>query len=288
MWENMMEWGFERTSFFQRERGMVMNIRKNIRVVRELVRLRFQNVMMFRLGFFGPFFVDGSLFLVQLLVFEAVYGNVEQIGGWGKGEMILYIGTFSLLNAVNMVVYFFGVIGIPGKIKSGEMDLYLTKPISPLLRLTFEKINPGSIPLVIMSVVIILYGAASAGVVWNLKVIVRYCFWVLLMQVLYYDMEVIIRSISFFVISTAKLERIEEAGIEICMQLPGTVYYGVYKLIFCVILPYGIMATIPVKSLIGECNAQVAVYGILLVLLFSVLTGLTWKKGIRHYNSASS
>ena len=288
MWENMMEWGFERTSFFQRERGMVMNIRKNLRVVRELVRLRFQNVMMFRLGFFGPFFVDGSLFLVQLLVFEAVYGNVEQIGGWGKGEMILYIGTFSLLNAVNMVVYFFGVIGIPGKIKNGEMDLYLTKPVSPLLRLTFESINPGSVPLVIMSVVIIMYGAVSARVVWNLQVIAGYSFWVLLMLVLYYDMEVLIRSISFFVISTAKLERIEEAGIEICMQLPGTVYYGVYKLIFCVILPYGIMATIPVKSLIDECNAQVAVYGILLVLLFSVLTGLTWKKGIRHYNSASS
>lgn len=288
MWENMMEWGFERTSFFQRERGMVMNIRKNIRVVRELVRLRFQNVMMFRLGFFGPFFVDGSLFLVQLLVFEAVYGNVEQIGGWGKGEMILYIGTFSLLNAVNMVVYFFGVIGIPGKIKSGEMDLYLAKPVSPLLRLTFESINPGSVPLVIMSVVIIMYGAVSARVVWNLQVIAGYSFWVLLMLVLYYDMEVLIRSISFFVISTAKLERIEEAGIEICMQLPGTVYYGIYKLIFCVILPYGIMATIPVKSLIGECDLQVVIYGVFMVLIFSLLTGLVWKMGIRKYNSASS
>lgn len=279
----MMEWGFERM-----KKGMVMNIRKNIRVVRELIRLRFQNIMMFRLGFFGPFFVDGSLFLVQLLVFEAVYGNVEQIGGWGKGEMILYIGTFSLLNAVNMVVYFFGVIGIPGKIKSGEMDLYLTKPVSPLLRLTFESINPGSIPLVIMSVVIIMYGAACAGVVWNLQVIAGYSFWVLLMLVLYYDMEVLIRSISFFVISTAKLERIEEAGIEICMQLPGTVYYGIYKLIFCVILPYGIMATIPVKSLIGECDLRVMVYGILITLIFTVLTGLVWKSGIRHYNSASS
>ena len=288
MWENMMEWGFERTSFFQRERGMVMNIRKNIRVVRELVRLRFQNVMMFRLGFFGPFFVDGSLFLVQLLVFEAVYGNVEQIGGWGKGEMILYIGTFSLLNAVNMVVYFFGVIGITGKIKNGEMDLYLTKPVSPLLRLTFESINPGSVPLVIMSVVIIMYGAVSARVVWNLQVIAGYSFWVLLMLVLYYDMEVLIRSISFFVISTAKLERIEEAGIEICMQLPGTVYYGIYKLIFCVILPYGIMATIPVKSLIGECDLQVVIYGVFMVLIFSLLTGLVWKMGIRKYNSASS
>lgn len=263
-------------------------MRKNLRVVRELIRLRFQNIMMFRLGFFGPFFVDGSLFIVQLLVFEAVYGNVEQIGGWGKGEMILYIGTFSLLNAVNMVVYFFGVIGIPWKIKSGEMDLYLTKPVSPLLRLSLENINPGSMPLVIMSIVIILYGAKSADVVWNMQMLVVYVFWILLMLVLYYDMEVLIRSTSFFVISTANLERLEGAGIETCMQLPGTVYYGIYKLIFCLILPYGIMATIPVKSLIGECDIQTAGYGIFIVLFFSVLTGLVWKSGIRHYNSASS
>lgn len=263
-------------------------MRKNLRVVRELIRLRFQNIMMFRLGFFGPFFVDGSLFIVQLLVFEAVYGNVDQIGGWGKGEMILYIGTFSLLNAVNMVVYFFGVIGIPWKIKNGEMDLYLTKPVSPLLRLSLENINPGSIPLVIMSIVIVLYGAKSAEVVWNMQILAAYVFWVLLMLVLYYDMEVLIRSISFFVISTANLERLEGAGIETCMQLPGTVYYGIYKLIFCFILPYGIMATIPVKSLIGECDIQTAGYGIFIVLFFSVLTGLVWKSGIRHYNSASS
>lgn len=263
-------------------------MRKNVRVVRELIRLRFQNIMMFRLGFFGPFFVDGSLFLVQLLVFDAVYGNVDQIGGWGKGEMILYIGTFSLINAVNMVIYFFGVVGIPYKIKSGEMDLYLTKPVSPLLRLSLENVNPGSIPLVIMSLFIIGFGAANAGVIWNLKLLAGYCFWVLLMLVLYYDLEVLIRSISFYVISTAKLEQLEGACIELCMQLPGTVYYGVYKLVFCVILPYGILATIPVKSLIGECSLKVAIYGILMTAVFTVLTAFVWKNGIRHYNSASS
>ncbi len=263
-------------------------MRKNIRVVRELLKLRFQNMMMFRLGFFGPFFVDGSLFLIQLLVFEAVYGNVDQIGGWEKGDMILYIGTFSLLNAVNMVIYFFGVIGIPYKIKSGEMDLYLTKPVSPLLRLSFENVNPGSLPLVIMSIVIIAYGMVKAQVTLTLQTVAGYCFWLLLMQVLYYDLEVLLRSVSFYIVSTTGLERIEGAGIELCMQLPGTVYYGVYKLIFCVVLPYGILATLPVKSLIGECNIQMAVYGILLVAAFSVLTGLMWKNGIKHYNSVSS
>ena len=41
--------------------------------------------------------------------------------------MVIFIGTFSLVNAVNMVVYFFGVNGISGKIRNGDIDLYLTK-----------------------------------------------------------------------------------------------------------------------------------------------------------------
>lgn len=59
---------------------------KNYRVVKELVRLRFQNLMMFRLGFFGPFFVDGSMFAIQLLVFRAVYSNIDRIGSWREGR----------------------------------------------------------------------------------------------------------------------------------------------------------------------------------------------------------
>ena len=137
---------------------------KYYRVWKALLKIRFQNLMMFRLGFWGPFFVDGSLFLVQLAVFDAIYANVDRIGSWGRGEMILYIGTFSLINAVNMVVYFFGVNGITSKIKSGEMDLYLTKPVSPLFRLTFERMNPGSLPLLVFSICIIWYGFRAAGI----------------------------------------------------------------------------------------------------------------------------
>ena len=81
---------------------MRKRMKKNFRVLRELFRIRFQHLMLFRLGFFGPFFVDGSLFAVQLMVFGAVYSNVDRIGAWGEGEMILFIGTFSLINAVGM------------------------------------------------------------------------------------------------------------------------------------------------------------------------------------------
>lgn len=263
-------------------------MKKNFRVLRELVRIRFQNLMMFRIGFFGPFFVDGSLFAVQLIVFQAVYANVDRIGSWGRGEMILFIGTFSLLNAVNMVVYFFGVTGIPDKVRKGEMDLYLTKPVSPLFRITFEKINPGSIPLVIMSLCIICYGVWVSGIELSAWRICAYCVWLLVMQLLYYEMEVLIRSVSLYLVSNARFEQLEEAGLELCMKLPGIAFYGIYKIIFYCILPYGIMATLPVQSLIGEMGWKTALAGGTVVLAFSALTAFVWKNGVKHYNSAGS
>lgn len=262
--------------------------KKNWRVLKELFYLRFHGLAVFRLDFFAPFFVDGSLFLIQLLAFGVVYSNVDTIGSWGKGEMILYIGTFSLLNAVNMTIYFFGVNAIPGKVRSGELDLYLSKPISPLFRLTFENISPGSFPLILMSVCIIVYGAFALNTKLMFVKIAAYVFWIVIMGVLYYEMEVLIRSASLYIVSMARMEQIEEAGIDLCMKLPGITLYGIYKVIFYLILPYGIMATLPVQSMIGEMDLQTAVYGICVVALFTCITCVVWKQGLKHYNSASS
>lgn len=262
--------------------------KKNFRVLRELVRIRFQSLMMFRLGFFGPFFVDGSLFAVQLMVFRAVYSNVDKIGSWGEGEMILFIGTFSLINAVGMVFYFFGILQLPEKIRGGGLDLYLTKPVSPLLRLTFEKINPGSIPLLLMSLVIIGYGIGKAEIMANAGGIFLYLGWVALMIVLHYDMMVLIRCVCFFLVTNARLEQLEEAALDLCMKLPGIAFYGIYRILFCFLLPYGLMATLPVQSILGEMGWRTALEGCAVVAVFTGMTAFVWKQGLRHYNSASS
>lgn len=267
------------------EMQTMRKIKKYLGVLKVLIALRFHNLMVFCMDFLAPFFIDGSLFLVQLLVFQAVYANVDTVGGWGSGEMILYIGTFSLLNAVSMLVCFFGIVTIPEKIRSGEMDLYLSKPVSPLFRLTFEKVNPGSGLLVIMSILIIVYGAGKVEGSFTLKSVLAYLFWVTVMQILYYEMDVIIRSVSFYVVSAARISQLEEAGLDLCMKLPGISFYGVYKVIFYCILPYGIMATLPVQSLIGEMNRSLAAMGIGVVGAFTLLTYLLWTRGIRHYNS---
>jgi len=263
-------------------------MKNNLRFIQLLFKMKLQRQMMYPLSFFGATLVDGSLFLLWLLMFETIYRQVDSIGGWSQGQTTIFLGTFSLLNAINMTVYFFGVIGIPGKIRDGELDHYLTKPVNPLLRITFENINIGSAPLILLSIGIIVYGLSLTGIRINIGTGLLYVFFVLLMVVLYYDMEVIIRTFPFFFISANGIQWIEEAAFDLCMRVPGVLFKGLFKVLFYFILPYGIMATIPTQILTSSVSWQMMVISIGIVLVFSVFTQWFWRFGLKHYKSASS
>jgi ABC-2 type transport system permease protein len=267
---------------------MMTTLRSNLRFILLLINLKLSRMMVFRISFFGAFFADAMLFITQLLTFSVIYSRVDSIGGWSRGQMLIFIGTFSMLNALNMVIYFFGLIEIPGKIREGGLDLYLTKPVNPLLRLSFENVNPGSIPLIVFSAAIIVYGVSVEGVAVSAGLVTAYVFLTLLMTLLYYDMELILRTIPFFVISMAAIDRLEGEMLTLNFRIPGVLYKGAFKILFYFILPYGIMATVPTQLLTGTLSGRGLLGALGIVAVFTVFALRFWRFGLKHYKSASS
>lgn len=261
---------------------------RNLRFILLLVKFKLSHMMVFRFSFFGAFFADGTLFLIQLLTFETIYSQVDNIGGWGRGQMIIFVGTFSIINALNMLLFCFGIVGIPEKIRRGDLDHYLTKPVNPLLRLTFENINIGSFPLVVLSVLIVCYGISVLGIQVSFLSEFGYSVLVLLMTLLWYDLELILRTIPFFVTSANGIMRLEDQLLELNFKVPGVLYKGVFKLIFYFILPYGIMSTVPTQFLTQSIGPIGICIALLTVMVFTVFALWFWKIGLRHYKSASS
>jgi ABC-2 type transport system permease protein len=263
-------------------------MKNNLRFIFLLIKLKLSRLMVFRLSFFGTFFADGTLFLVQILTFSLIYGQLDAIAGWTQAQMLIFVGTFSMINALNMVIYFFGVIGIPEKIRSGDLDLYITKPGSALLRLTFENVEPGSTPLIVLSLLIIGYGLSAAGITVTPALAASYTALVFLMTLLYYDMEIILRTIPFFVIAADAVERLEGNMLELNFKLPGVLYKGAFKILFFYILPYGIMATVPTQLLTGTLSQTGLIHALCITVFFTAFALWFWRTGLRHYKSASS
>ena len=260
----------------------------NGKVLLLLVKMKLSRNMAFRFSFFGVSFVDGTMFLVQLLLFSAIYSQVDTIGGWNRRQMLFFIGTFSLIDALNMATYFFGIVNIPEKIKTGQMDLYITKPIHPLLHLSFESFDPGSLPLVAASTGLLAYAASGMPQPADPGRVAGYILLVLLMLLLYYDLMVILRTIPFFTIQANSIHRLEGELITLCMKIPGTLFKGAFKVLFYLILPYGIIATVPVQFFTGALSPAGLVHAILVAAGFTAFTLWFWRLGLRNYKSTGS
>jgi ABC-2 type transport system permease protein len=250
--------------------------------------MKLSRMMAFRFSFFGAFFADATYFLVQLASFSVIYGQVDTIGDFSRGQMLIFVGTFSMINGVNMAVYFFGVLSIPQKIREGTLDLYITKPGSALLRLTFESVNPGSLPLLLLSAGIIAWGVSIEGITLSWPLMLAYAGMTLLMTLLYYDMELIIRTIPFFVISAQSVERLEGDLLELNFKIPGGVYKSFFKILFYYLMPYGIMATVPTELLSGVLTPSGFLHAVAVTAIFTMFALWLWRFGLRHYKSASS
>ncbi|QNO14673.1 ABC-2 family transporter protein [Alkalicella caledoniensis] len=265
-----------------------MGLKGQLRFLYILFKLKLARTMAFRFSFFGAFFVDGIMFLIQLLMFSSIYSQVDSIGGWDRQQMLFFIGTFSLINALNMTFFFFGIISIPHKISSGQLDLYITKPVKPLLYLSFENINLGSFPLVLGSIGILIYAVSGMTLEITASMVLGYIILVNLMLILYYDTMVLLRTIAFFVIQASALERLEGELITLCMKIPGVLFEGAFKVIFYLFLPYGIMATIPTQFFTESLSIMQLGYATGIVIIFTAITLGLWKLGLKNYKSASS
>ena len=118
--------------------------------------------------------------------------------------------------------------------------------------------------------------------------IIGYLFLVLLMTILYYDMELLVRCFAFFVFSVNNLVKIENTAVDLCLKIPGIAFYGIYKFIFYCVLPYGVIATLPTQAVTGALSVKGLIFGVVIVCIFTVFALSFWIYGIHRYESASS
>ena len=180
------------------------------------------------------------------------------------------------------------MISIPEKIQTGELDLYLTKPVNPLLRITFEKSESRRHTA---SDIQCMYHWIWSERKRNESFLCE-CHWIFGYGS--FDDDTILRYgasatvFCLFVFSVNNLMKIENTAMDLCMKIPGIAFDGIYKLFFYFILPYGVIATLPTQALIGALSAKGLIFGAAIVCIFTFIALFFWTYGVHRYESASS
>lgn len=265
-----------------------MKIRKTFRILAALFRIRLSRQMSDPAGYLAAFFVDTSVFLIQAAAFGAIYLNVDEIRGWDAWRSLFFVGTFTLVDGLFMAGYFFGLLKLPTEIASGRLDLVLAKPADPLLLLSFDSVNPGSFLLMLPAFGMLAAAVSRSGYAVTPVGVLSYAAAVALSLVLVYDLMTLFRTSAFWLTRAGALQEGENLLMEFAFRVPGKVYSGVFRLIFRVLLPYGLIAAFPVEAFFGEASPLSALAVVATVAAFGLLRRLAWKRGLARYSGTGS
>jgi len=217
-----------------------------------------------------------------------VYCSVDNINGWTMDQVVFFLGVFFLIDSLAMITFFIGVISIPEMVRTGNLDLYLVKPINPLFNIVTSRFEISFAPNVVYGIVLIIYSLARIGRPASFLQIIWFFIMLFVMYMLYFSLMTIAYCFSFWFVKISGITDLHHHLVEMSYKVPGVAFDGIWKKIFMFFLPYGLIATVPTQVLTQWNGIETVLYPVVISVVFFGLMLFIWKKGLQGYDSASS
>lgn len=240
----------------------------------------------FRANFVSRVITDSVWYLAQILVFETLYSHFDKIGGLTLNQSRVFLGCLFVADAIYMIFFQDNLDRISDRVRKGELDLILAKPINSQFMISCQKINTA-----IFSNLII----ASSFLAWalfkienlTLLQILMFILMTLVGSLLIYSIKFFISSIIVVVARAENLTFIFYQFYRLGMK-PDTIYFPWLRYILITLLPMAFVASVPSQMLFNSPNFKIAALGIFVSASWLYITHKFWNYCLRHYSSASS
>lgn len=246
----------------------------------------FVKEFIYRSNAFAMTIADMVWVVIEFAFFEVIYSSTNSINGWTKEQVFFFLGIFISSDTLFTTFFQRSFWNFPYLISQGDLDILLTKPVSPVFLATFRDINFSQIVNLFLGLYVIhRYGEAAnfhGGIGWLLLV-----FWIFVGLVTQYLVRF------FFVIWVFWLER----GITVSQlyyqfyalaNKPDGIYPKAIRYLIKTALPFAFMGSIPAEVLTGRGSSMSYLLVFVVLGAYALLVRFLWKKGLQKYQSASS
>ncbi len=240
----------------------------------------------YRTNFLTAIFTDVVWMGVEISLFTVLYANVPTLGGWTKPQVYFFLGIFFASDALFTTFFQRNFFTFSDLVNKGELDILITKPVSPLFLALSRSINLTAIFNLFLGLGIAIKYSGPAGFQggwrWLLvpgwlvlglvtALLVRFAFtvWVFwtdrswAMTRLYYQ---------FFSFATK----------------PDVFYPKALRYLVMTGLPFAFIGSIPARALLnGLAPWEYALVAGVLTFFF-LMNRMLWRAGLKRYQSASS
>lgn len=263
-------------------------LKKHLVIYFLFLKFSLMTQMEYRFNFIGNLAMESGYLLVKLSYVVVVYQSGVEINGLSPDEILLFIGTFVTLTAVYAGLYMINNFRLRGKIKDGELDLLLTKPVSLQFMATLRQAD-----LTIFAVDAIAGGIMVAiawgrlGIPVTFYTLGGYLGFMVISSLVSYSLFLLPQVLSFWFMNTSAIAEITDSFWDF-NNMPMDIYTEWIKQVGVFLLPIFVVTNFPPMFVLNKMPPIYLGWSLILPLLLLGVVRALWSRGLRSYSSASS
>lgn len=232
-------------------------------------------VMVMDLLFYGVTFFSTTI----------LYDHVDQIGPWKQNEFLFFIAFMLTLDHAHMALVSENFWEFSSQLRRGTLDFELLKPINPLFTVFFRQIRPETLMISFVPWSALIYFGYQINLEWSAWLLLP--FLLIFALVLQVSLEILYSMLMFVTVESFALNFLR-MELQKLSRWPLFIYQGLFRKLFLFVIPVLVIGSGPVTFLLDYKNFELMIWGAIVLVACWFAIGITWRRGLRRYESASS
>lgn len=251
-----------------------------------LFRTSFIADLEFRVNFVTRIMTDIFWYLAQILTFEVLFLHTTKIGDWNLEQTRVFLGIVFVVDALYMIILSENIDQFSDKVRKGDLDLLLAKPINSQFMISLQKAGTAMIGNLCLAMGWFIYSLIQLPDFEVLRLL-----WLLLLipcgLISIYATRFCIAATSVVFAKSENLQFIWYQLYRLGMR-PDSIYTPWLKWTLLTVLPVGVIASVPARALLEPPNFALFIWVVILSGMLIYLSNRFWKFALKYYSSASS
>lgn len=225
--------------------------------------------------------------VITIVFWNIIYDRVHPLPGWTLGQTFAFVALLEFFYALTMSI-FIGSGKLWTAIIAGRIDIYLVRPVDARLLMSLLVIRIENLIRALPGIGLLLFLAITNGARFSTAAMFTALVTAVLGAVCYACLQMAGSFASFWLGRAEVLDELTDSLKEV-VQYPHTIFPEWVQWVLMTVLPMAFAASEPARALMVAPQGSLGIVGaaILVTSGWWLVQELTWRRGLRHYDSFS-
>ncbi len=253
----------------------------------ESLKLNIKSQLEYKASFIMDAISQFFVFFTYYFIIIALFDKFDNIKGFNVYEILLCFSIIHFGFAVTET-FFRGIDKFEDLIIDGSLDRFLVRPQSILFQVLCTKVDFIKVFRILQSLVVMILALINLNIIWNISKVIVLIFMMIASILIFFGLFVLTASYCFITIQGLEVKNLFTDGGKNLAQYPISIYRKGVVFFFTFIIPYGFINYYPLLYFIDRTENIIYMFSPLLVGVFLIPCLLSFKIGMKHYNSTGS